>query len=151
MVQTVLNLVIKFVAIPLIPVVATFLVRFIKAEIDKRVSTIKSEELQNVLNKIVDTIAQAVISTTQTYVDSLKKKGGFGEEEQKNAFNQTKSTVNKLLSEEDKAFLTREYKDPDLWLDTKIEQMVVNLKDQNPKPLTEGTIRLEDYSLTKRE
>ena len=104
--KEILEMLFKLVIIPAIPILASY------------------------LTDITEIISQAVISTTQTYVDSLKAQGKFDSEAQNIAFEKTKTTVLTLLAEDAKEFIANMYGDVDLWLDTKIEQIVKETKTQ---------------------
>ena len=69
-----------------------------------------------------------VIKTNQTYVDSLKAKGTFTVEAQKEAFENTYYAVTELLSDELNNFIETSYGDVENYLTTLIEAKVNELK-----------------------
>ena len=73
---------------------------------------------------ISSTITTCVIATNQTYVEALKKSGKFDEEAQKLAFEQTKTAVLEILTEDAKEYLTEFYGDLDKQLNSLIEAEV---------------------------
>ena len=128
--KEILEMLFKLVVIPAIPILASYAVKALKEWAYSRSVAIDNEIVAGYLTDITEIISQAVISTTQTYVDSLKAQGKFDEEAQKIAFAKTKTTVLALLAEDAKEFIADMYGDVDLWLDTKIEQMVKETKTQ---------------------
>ena len=128
--KEILEMLFKLVIIPTIPILASYAVKALKEWADSKSVAIDNEIVAGYLTDITEIISQAVISTTQTYVDSLKAQGKFDAEAQKIAFEKTKTTVLALLAEDAKSFIADMYGDVDLWLDTKIEQMVKETKTQ---------------------
>ena len=128
--KEILEMLFKLVIIPAIPILASYAVKALKEWADSKSVAIDNEIVAGYLTDITEIISQAVISTTQTYVDSLKAQGKFDAEAQKIAFEKTKTTVLALLAEDAKSFIADMYGDVDLWLDTKIEQMVKETKTQ---------------------
>lgn len=120
---------IQVVIIPAIPVLVTYLVKFLKAKEDQATVKIDNELIRIYLNEATDAVLQAVTYTAQTYVDSLKKQGKFDKEAQAQAFNTAKDVALKLLTEEAKRMITDLYGDLTVWLDTKIEQTVNDQKN----------------------
>ena len=127
--KEILEVIVAVVIIPAIPVLAKCLVDALKEWSESKAVEIEDATIAGYLEDITDVIYQAVICTTQTYVDTLKAQGKFDEEAQKIAFEKTKNTVMRLLAEDAKEFIFTMYGDIDLWLDTKIEQMVNDTKD----------------------
>ncbi|HCA28503.1 MAG TPA: hypothetical protein DEP23_02425 [Ruminococcaceae bacterium] len=115
---------IQVVIIPAIPVLVTYLVKFLKAKAEQTTTKIDNETVRTYLQEATDAVLQAVTYTTQTYVESLKKQGKFDKDAQTQAFNTAKSVALKLLTEEAKQMITDLYGDLTVWLDTKIEQTV---------------------------
>jgi len=114
----------QVVVIPAIPVVVTYLVKFLKAKAEQITTKIDNELIRAYLQEATDAVLQAVTYTAQTYVDNLKKQGKFDEEAQKTAFNTAKELALKLLTEDAKQMIIDMYGDLTTWIDSKIEQMV---------------------------
>lgn len=126
--QELLNSLLYVVITAVIPVLVTFLVKFLRIKFDQVQEETDQLIISNTVNAALDLILDTVQSTSQTYVDSLKESGEFNEVAQVRAFNQTKDTVMKLLSEESKNILATLYTDLDAWLDTQIEAAVRQTK-----------------------
>lgn len=73
-------------------------------------------------------ITDAVKYVSQTYVDSLKKAGAFTKEAQVEAKEKCIERIKSLLSTEGRAYLTKIYKNLDLYIDTKLEAAVSDNK-----------------------
>lgn len=118
----------KAVIIAVVPILATYGIKALNSY--KLNNDIISDNIliKKAYDDIIDIIIQVVKSTSQTYVDSLKNQNGFTKEAQIEAFNITKQKILDLLSEEMKEFIVNKYGDLDLWLETKIEQVVKDNK-----------------------
>jgi len=133
--KEILTTLIQVVVIPAIPVLVTYLVKYLKAKAEQTTTKIDNELIRTYIQEATDAVFQAVTYTAQTYVDSLKKQGKFDEEAQKIAFNTAKNIALQLLTTEAKQMIEDLYGDLMLWLETKIEQTV---KEQ--KTFTVGTL-----------
>jgi hypothetical protein len=136
--KEILTTLIQVVVIPAIPVLVTYLVKYLKAKAEQTTTKIDNELIRTYLQEAADAVLQAVTYTAQTYVDTLKNQGKFTKEAQVKAFNTAKDVALRLLTEEAKQMITALYGDLTLWLDTKIEQTV---KEQ--KTFTAGYAMLE--------
>ena len=121
----------EVVVIPLLGVLTAYIVKLVNTKINE-ISEKREHELEKkYLDMLGETITDCVIATTQTYVDSLKKKGEFTIEAQKEAFNQTYTAVMNILSEEAKKYLTVAVGDLNLNITQKIEAEVNANKTTN--------------------
>lgn len=126
--QEMLEMIVNIVIIPTIPIVVGALVNALNKWVTKQSVQLENDVIEGYLIDITEVISQAVMSTSQTFVDSLKNQGAFDKEAQKEAFQKSKDTVMILLAQDAKDFIIQMYGDLDLWLDTKIEQKVKELK-----------------------
>jgi hypothetical protein len=126
-----LTTIMQVVIIPLIPILAGYLVKLLKAKADQTATKINNERMRQYMQDATDAVLQAVTATTQTYVDALKQEGSFDAESQMVAFEKSRDLALRLLSVEARQMITDVYGDITTWLDTKIEQTV---KDQNHLP-----------------
>lgn len=126
--QEMLEMIVNIVIIPTIPIVVGALVNALNKWVTKQSVQLENDVIEGYLIDITSVISQAVMSTSQTFVDSLKNQGAFDKEAQKEAFQKSKDTVMILLAQDAKDFIIQMYGDLDLWLDTKIEQKVKELK-----------------------
>ena len=117
--------------VPLLGILTTFLVSFIKtkkAEVLNKISADKTEEekktLEKYLNLVETTVVDCVQATNQTYVETLKAEGSFDAEAQKVAFNKTLESVLGILSDDAKEYLTEIFGDLNTYLTNLIESKV---------------------------
>lgn len=110
--------------IPMLGILTTYLVKYIKARGEKMAIDVDNELGNKYITMLTTTITECVIATNQTYVDSLKQQGKFDAEAQKQAFVLTYNSVLGILSEEAKKYLENAYGDLTLYLTQKIEAEV---------------------------
>lgn len=114
---------------PLITLGGIYLVCFLSAKI----SEVKKKTNSDLANKYLDmlnkTIADTVLATTQTYVESLKQQGKFNAEAQKIAFQKTYDAVMKVLTEEGKKYIVSAVGDLPTYVTNKIESEVALSKN----------------------
>lgn len=111
-----------------VPVLTTYLCKFLYAKWTESKVNIKNEQIQDTLDKVTNMVLDVVQSTNQTFVDSLKKNGEFTKEAAKEAFNKSKETALKMLSNDAVDIITEVYGNIDVYLDTLIESLVKQLK-----------------------
>lgn len=110
--------------IPLLGVLTTYLVMFIKNK-----SVALQEQTDNELYKkyialLDETITKCVIATNQTYVESLKDKNAFDIEAQKKAFEMTYQSVLAILSKDAQQYLNEAVGDLNAYIVKSIEAQV---------------------------
>jgi hypothetical protein len=87
--------------------------------------TVESTSLnQTTLSVVESTIIDCVISTTQTYVEALKKQGKFDADAQKIAFTKTYTNVMAILNKDAKKYLEEAIGDLETYVYNKIEAEV---------------------------
>lgn len=111
-----------------VPVLTTYVCKFLYAKWTESKVNIKNEQMQDTLDKVTNMVLDVVQATNQTFVDSLKKNGEFTKEAAIEAFNKSKETVVKMLSDDAVTIITEVYGDIDVYLDTLIESLVKQLK-----------------------
>ena len=125
--QDVLNLIadiFQVCIIPLLGVLTTYAVKYIKVKSEEITTKTKNELIDKYVIMLTDTIADCVIATNQTYVDSLKQQGKFDAEAQEEAFNKTLNAVLAILNEESKVYLTEAFGDLNAYIALQIEASV---------------------------
>lgn len=110
--------------IPLLGVLTTYLVMFIKNK-----SAALQEQTDNELYKkyialLDETITKCVIATNQTYVEALKNKNAFDLEAQKKAFEMTYQSVLAILSKDAQEYLQEAVGDLNAYIVKSIEAQV---------------------------
>lgn len=107
-----------------VPVITIHVCKFLYAKRNEIEVKIDNDNIAKILDTVFDVVNRCVINTNQTFVDSLKASGSFTEEAAKEAFNKSKDTALKMLSEEALNIIKVIYGDVDVYLDTLIESMV---------------------------
>lgn len=110
--------------IPLLGVLTTYLVQWIKLRSSQIQKTIDNEMLKKYTSMLEDTISNCVIATNQTYVEALKEQNAFGSVEQKIAFEKTYVAVMEILTEEAKNYLQEAFGDLQAYITSQIEAQV---------------------------
>jgi hypothetical protein len=117
--------------IPLLGILTAYAVAYLKAkkeEILAKIVTNKTQEEKELMSKYLDmvekTVTNCVMTTNQTYVDSLKQEGKFDADAQKIAFDRTLDAVLAILSEDAKIYLTQIFGDLNVYLTNLIESQV---------------------------
>ena len=126
--MTLLAEIMEVVVIPLLGILTAYAVRWINAKTNEIAEKRESDLENKYLYMLSETITSCVIATTQTYVSTLKSKGEFTAEAQKEAFNQTYNAVMSILTEDAKEYLTEALGDLELYITQKIEAEVNNNK-----------------------
>lgn len=106
------------------------LISFLGIKLSQWLSTkIKDEKAQKLFAQATEIVTNAVRSTFQTYVDSLKASGGFGKEEQLIALGKAKAIILSEMTSELKDWVTTNYGDLQSWISNQIEASIYKLKN----------------------
>jgi len=108
----------------ILPIFTVYIVNLIKSKISENTSKLQNEQLEKYIEAANEAISLAVISTSQTYVDSIKKAGKFDETAQTEAKNMALTKAKELITEEAKEAIETIYSDFDEYLDNAIETVV---------------------------
>lgn len=120
----VLEQVFKLVVFPVLSIGGIYLTYLITVKINELKQKSKNEMVDKYLGILNDSICDAVLTTTQTYVEALKKEGKFDLEAQKVAFNKTFEAVMAVLTDDAKEVLTEAIGDLNVYVSNKIEAEV---------------------------
>ena len=110
--------------IPLLGVLTTFFVKWVNAKSAEIQTNIDDATLRKYMGMLTETIADCVVATNQTFVETLKAQGKFDEEAQKEAFRQTSVAVIQILSDDAKEYLSSAVGDLETYITKKIEAEV---------------------------
>lgn len=119
-----LNDIFRLCIVPLLAVLTTYLVNYIKVKNDELVKNSENALEKKYMDMLAETITDCVLATNQTYVEALKNKNAFTKEAQEEAFKQTFEAVMAVLNEDAKEYLTNAYGDLTIYLTQKIEAEV---------------------------
>ena len=112
--------------IPLLGILTTYLVMFIRKKSKELEETTDNELYKKYIELLQDTIVRCVIATNQTYVEALKNKNAFNKEAQEQAFKMTYESVMAILSEDAKTYLSNVLGDLEIYI-TKLIEAQVNI------------------------
>ena len=122
--------------IPLLGVLTTYLVLFIKQKSKELQETTDNELYKKYIELLQDTIVRCVIATNQTYVEALKNKNAFDKEAQEHAFKMTYDAVMSILTDDAKVYLSNVFGDLEVYI-TKLIEAEVNVNKNPVAPPTE--------------
>ena len=112
--------------IPLLGILTTYLVLFIKQKSKELQETTDNELYKKYIELLQDTIVRCVIATNQTYVEALKNKNAFDKEAQEHAFKMTYDAVMAILTDDAKVYLSNVFGDLETYI-TKLIEAEVNV------------------------
>ena len=113
---------------PILTLLTIYIVQLIRAKIKDINKTHDNETAAKYINMLGETVTSCVLTTSQTYVESLKKQGRFDEEAQKIAFEMSYNAVLTVLSNEAKTYLSTIYGDLNTYIKQLIESEVIRNK-----------------------
>lgn len=119
------------VLFPLLGTLTVFICTLLNSKNKQIQAEVDNELCKKYADMLTNTIKECVIATNQTYVESLKNKGEFNVEAQKEAFQRTYESVMAILSEEAKIYLTSTFGDLNIYIANKIEEEVVENKKRD--------------------
>lgn len=108
-------------------VLICYISRLIKAGQDKSDSAM----VDKYLGMLDTTITNAVLATTQTYVEAMKAKNLFDKDAQKKAFDMTYNAVMQVLTDEAKRYIESVVGDLNVYITNQIEATVKLTKQSN--------------------
>lgn len=121
---TLLNEIFEVCIIPLLGILTTYIVKYIQIKTKEIQKTTENKLIEKYINMLSSTVADCVIATNQTYVETLKKEGKFDLTAQKTAYEMTKTAVMSILTEEAKKYLTLAVGDLNIYISQLIESAV---------------------------
>ena len=110
--------------IPLLGVLTTYLVMFIRKKTEALQKETDNELYRKYMQLLDETIEKCVIATNQTYVESLKNKNAFDAEAQKEAFKLSYDAVMDILSVDAQKYLNEAVGDLNAYITKTIEAKV---------------------------
>ena len=124
----IINLIETLVLAPMVIAISSFLIALLRQQTAKIQEKTKDEKIKRMLEIAENSVSQAVLTVSQTYVDGLKKDGLFNQEAQKEAFEMSKDKVYKLLTTDTIQAIQNNYGNVEEWIATKIEETIVKNK-----------------------
>lgn len=118
------------VVISVVSIIVTALASWGVTELTKLInSKIKDANEKEMLSSAVTTVSDVVKQVYQTYVEALKGQNAFTAEAQKEALAKALGTIEAILPEKVKAYLTDNFGNMEAWLTTQIEAAIYSLKN----------------------
>lgn len=114
----------ELIIYPVLSIGGVYLTYLIGIKIKELKQKTNDDTTRKYLDMLNDTIANAVLATTQTYVEALKKENKFDLEAQKNAFKQTYEAVMKVLTDDAIKYIIASVGDLETYVTNKIEAEV---------------------------
>ena len=139
-IETVLNEILKAVLTAAIPILSAYLLNLIQSKSREAQAGTNSVIVKDLIAGAEKIVTDAVTATNQTLVDDLKKDGKFDAAAAKEAFQNTKDAILKILPQTTRDALAVFYGDVDAWLDSKIESTVKAAKTEIKSGDVTGTI-----------
>lgn len=125
--EEVLNLIIKLILVPLIPLLGILARAWVQKQIELLQKELESKELQDFGEYLIileDIVSSVILSIQQTYVEQLKKDNAWTVERQKEAFEIARQRVEAQLTEKGRVLLEKGLGDYEEFLDDLIESYV---------------------------
>ena len=122
--QTMIPVIFQVCLIPLLAILTKYLVAWIQVKTKELTDTKDNEMFTKYMTLLSYTVINCVVTTNQTYVNTLKEQGKFDAEAQKEAFNKTYEAVMRILTDDAKKYLSEVLGDLDLYINTLIESQV---------------------------
>ena len=110
------------------PIVAVFAIQFLKAKAEHAKTQTQNATVERYITEITDAVTTAVLHTSQTYTDTLKKSGTFSTDNQREAFGLAVTQAKTLLAEDTSRFIESAYGDVSKYLAARVEAEVKLLK-----------------------
>ena len=118
------------VVISVVSIIVTALASWGVTELTRLInSKIKDANAKEMLSSAVTTVSDVVKQVYQTYVEALKGQNAFSAEAQKEALAKALETIEAVLPEKVKAYLTDNFGNMEAWLTTQIEAAIYSLKN----------------------
>ena len=120
----IINEVFTVILIPLLGLITKYVIEFLHAKREEAKNKTDNDTLKKYIDMLDATIERAVIATNQTYVNTLKEKGEFGPEAQKEALTKTYQAIMSVLNLEAVNYLNEAVGDLKSYIMTGIESQV---------------------------
>ena len=107
-----------------IPIITTYITKFLSTKKKQINSQIENEILKKYLDTALDAVNNAVLEVSQTYADSLKGTEKWDKSAKIKAKNKAAETATTLITNDAKNAVIQLYGDFDKWLNSVIEKYV---------------------------
>nr|DAQ95485.1 MAG TPA: holin [Caudoviricetes sp.] len=111
-----------------VPLVSALIIYGVKKATNWLKSKTENETVDTYLSRAYSMLEDIVVTTSETYVKSLKADGKFDIEEQQQAFEITKNAFEQIASTEIKNAIKSTVADYDAWVRNTVEAIIANTK-----------------------
>lgn len=108
----------------ILPFVTIYFANYVKSIIQNNANKVENEQIEHLISYAGEAISCAVVTVSQTYVDTMKKQGKFDAEAQAIAKQMAIDKAKELISKEMKTAIESVYTNFDAYLDNYIETIV---------------------------
>lgn len=126
--KDILPIIVQIVLIPLLTALTGVAVKWINSKANEIKAKTDNVLIQRTIDLLNETIASAVVSANQTYVNDLKQEDAFSQEAQRKAFEHVYTAVMNSLTVEGKERLEAYIGDIKGYITNKIEEEVAKNK-----------------------
>lgn len=127
-VQELLGALMSAVIIPAVPVVVSYLIRFLQSRTNEVISRVNDRALKSALEEATNAAYTATAYTAQTYVNALKASGSFDKTANEQALKIALERASGMITADAKELLTKHYGDLETLLISKIEASIHSAK-----------------------
>ena len=117
--------------VAVIPILTTYIANWLRLKTNDIAEHTKSEIAERYLKEIAEAVANAVLYTSQTYVDATKGTDKWDTETQKIALSKAVNAARLILTKDVKEFIAKAYGDLNDYLSILIEAEVHACKDHD--------------------
>jgi biopolymer transport protein ExbB/TolQ len=128
--KEILDTLLQAVIVAVVPVLTTYIVKFIQARSAAWETQLANETAKRHLEEITNAVSTAVSAVSQTYVENIRKSGEFNEEAQKQALSLARDTALNVMTEDAKSFIQNSFGDMEALIRANIEETVKRHKQQ---------------------
>lgn len=108
----------------ILPLLILYAITFLKVKIKEQEEKLNNEQLTKYIDAASNAISKAVLSVSQTYVDTLKKQGKFDEMAQAEAKQMAIEKAKELITIDSQLAIETLYNDFESYLNDAIESLV---------------------------
>lgn len=119
-----LNLIMTAVVIPILTILATYVVNYIKLKSSQLQDKYESELVDKYIREGEKVVSEVVTVVSQTFVDTLKKNNEWNSEKAKEAFELASAKAVQLLAKDSVSAVEMVYGDLHEWLKNRIEYSI---------------------------
>ena len=110
-----------------VALLTVYAVKWVAAKTNQAKNAVENETARKYIGEASKAVTDAVLATSQTYVDTMKKTGSFSKENQKEALKLAVETAKDQMTKGAEDFIKTAYGDVNKYLETKIEAEIKDM------------------------